>query len=122
MATTMNTAVAPIMSRNASEPNAIAEQNSPTIMTHWRGNRSAMTPPNSRKAIIGTLSAVSTYERVSASPPGRCSTPKESAMGAKAEPPIDAVLAQKRRANWRSRMSDQSACMGGLPGKRAGAP
>lgn len=78
----------PLSSRNASRPKAVADENSPTIITFCRGNRSAMTPPMSRKTIIGTLSAVSTSERASLPPPGRWSTPNASATGAKAVPPI----------------------------------
>lgn len=106
-----HTGGSPVRRSAASRPNAVAEENSPSIITRWRGKRSAITPPISRNTIIGTLSAVSTIDSSSLSPPGRCRTPNARATGANADPPIDAVRAQKRRAKRRSRMSDQSARM-----------
>ncbi len=60
-------------------------------MTWWRGSRSAMTPPMSRKLITGMSSAVAMYPMSLAEPPIR-STANGIATAAIADPAAEMML------------------------------
>lgn len=100
--------VQPVSSIAPREKKASAFSDSPAIITRWRGNRSAMTPPTSMNTTIGSDSAVSTTDSVVASAPGRPRTPNARATGANALPSTEIVRAVSSRLNRRSRSSPRS--------------
>lgn len=75
--------------------------NSATSSTHERGNRSATTPPTSRKSTPAIAWKANTVDSVDAVAPGRSSTPKASATGVNAAASMLIVLAAHSAAKRR---------------------